>query len=789
MFLDILYIYFEKPSIFLLLIPIVILFIFLLKKKFVKLNLNPEYESRRKKVKIVVFISRSLIILLLLIALATPFIERTKVIPGDPKVTILVDNSTSMELFDLNGINNLKSQLESSIPVELRYISSGEESSIGDGIVANMRRNENILLVSDGNNNHGITLGDVGVQANIINSTISVLNIIPNKYDASVFIYGSDKTISGVENTFTVIIQKTEVKQVRVIVEVDGRNILDQVTEEDQLEFKRSFDSGYHKIVAKIESEDHFKQNNIFYKNVKVVPKPKVLLYSKNDELVQLLNPLYELSKVDDLNVDLKPYNAIIVDDKDIEDLEQYYDKLSSFVSQGNGLFVIGGGNSYDSGNYTGSKFEQLLPAFVAKAGRKRGDVNIVLAIDISGSTGVGFGGYRKVDVEKALAIQMINNLSLVHNVGVVAFSSYAYNLAEIKTMMEHKDLPDKISRLEFGGGTNILEGIKASLAMLQNKGGSKNVIILSDGVTSYKKEILDLVKYSASQGVHFYTVGVGGDTDGLFLKAIAEEGNGVYFEPDTTQQIRLLFGDLESSGDRKIFPLVVLDKNHFITNNLKLKGTLYGFNQIVPKTTSKLLITTDIGDPILTVWRYGLGRVASLGTDYKIYGFELLNRDNSLLFTRTSNWVIGDPERNNARFIDIKDGVVGNNVEVLVKSDVQPVAEGIAFYKIEENLYRGYVTPNDVGFSNLLGAVYAVNYKLEYLDIGMNDELDKLVSATNGKKFNQDQTNEIVDFIKNNSRREVLTNKSYSWIFLLIALLLCLVEIGFRRMMLYRVI
>ena len=66
-------------------------------------------------------------------------------------------------------------------------------------------------------------------------------------------------------------------------------------------------------------------------------------------------------------------------------------------------------------------------------------------------------------------------------------------------------------------------------------------------------------------------------------------------------------------------------------------------------------MITTDIGDPVLTVGRYGLGRVAALTTDYVTYGFELLNKDNSLLFTRTINWIIGDPERNNDNFIAIK--------------------------------------------------------------------------------------------------------------------------------------
>ena len=317
---------------------------------------------------------------------------------------------------------------------------------------------------------------------------------------------------------------------------------------------------------------------------------------------------------------------------------------------------------------------------------------------------------------------------------------------------------------------------------MLQGRGGSKNIILISDGKTQHEEESRNSFKLAASKGIRIYTIGVGDDTYRNFMQEAADITSGVYFEPEESQGIKILFGDLETSGNKKVFPLYIVDKNHFITQGLKLKANLYGFNQATPKTSAKLLITTDVGDPTLTVWRYGLGRVAALTTDYGTYGFELLNKDNSILFTRTINWIIGDPERKNDKYIDIKDGRINEHVEILIKSDTQPSSDEIAFYKIDENLYQGSIKPTKTGFNSALDSIFAVNYKLEYQDVGINEEINRIITATNGKMFKDDQIEQIVEFIKTKSRREIITKRSYSWMFITAALLLYLIEISWRR-------
>ena len=54
-----------------------------------------------------------------------------------------------------------------------------------------------------------------------------------------------------------------------------------------------------------------------------------------------------------------------------------------------------------------------------------------------------------------------------------------------------------------------------------------------------------------------------------------------------------------------------MVNKNHYITADLDLNATITGFNDVTPKPGSQRLVAMADGKPVLTVWRYGLGRVA----------------------------------------------------------------------------------------------------------------------------------------------------------------------------------
>lgn len=816
--LTFLYNYFQRP-LFLFLIPLlVLLIIFLIKKEFIKI----EREDERKKelrgwLNAVVFISRILIVVLLIVALAYPYMDSKKIVQGDPKVKILFDNSSSMLLYNTSFISSLHSSIAKELPVDYVTIGLGEDSSLGDSLIANIRKDDNLLLITDGNANKGMSLDDAVLYAKNINTTISAIDLSVRRFDSAISIIGPEKTTANAENKFTIQIEQNVfdklgvgLSNLHVIISVDNTIIAEKDTHEG-FSFTKSFEAGKHTIKAEIfdgnslnslHGPDFFKQNNVYYKTVKVVPKPKLLfLTSKESPLKKLFDPVYDVQivNVDPSSVsaasaglgvlsnsaDLNKYSAIILNDIDAASLNNYVDALSGFSVDGNGLFFIGGKNSFDAGGYKGSRIEQILPSIVATAGKKKGDVNIALVIDISGSTGAAFGEGSTIDTEKALAIGVLKDLSLVNNVGVVAFNDQAYLVENISLMLSksEKTIEDKILSLKDSGSTLIAQGLMLGHSQLQNLKGSKNIILISDGKTQERDSAIQAANFVASRGTRLYTVGVGADTDSEMMQNIAVIGAGNYFQPTTRQQLKLIFGETEIAGDRKVIPVNVFDKSHFITDDLDLKGNIYGFNVIIPKQSGKLLVATDTGDPILIIGRWGLGRVAALATDDGgLYAGELLKKESSRLYTKTMNWLIGDPERKNEYYLTVSDGFVGQNVEAVLKSTLRPAFKDANFIKYDKDLYKASIFANNTGVFSLGEAIYAVNYNTEYLHPAVNPKLEDFVHTTNGKMFNPNDVADIIAFIKASSKKEVHENKNIAWIFVLIALFIYLIEICYRR-------
>ena len=118
-------------------------------------NEQESYEKSKQRQRTIFFAIRSLIFALIIFAIASPFILEQKTVKGNPRITILVDNSSSFNLFESGLGDELADKLKGKIPVNLRSIAFGEKSAIGDGILNNIDKDENILVISAGNNNYG----------------------------------------------------------------------------------------------------------------------------------------------------------------------------------------------------------------------------------------------------------------------------------------------------------------------------------------------------------------------------------------------------------------------------------------------------------------------------------------------------------------------------------------------------------------------------------------------------------------------------------------------------------
>ena len=187
-------IYIKYPFVLAAFAPVLALLFFVIRKEFVKIKGKDEKELKKRDLaRKYVFVSRALIFLLLLGALAVPFTIKEVTLQGTPKLKIFVDNSRSFELFDNAAVSKLQSELEKQIPVVTRVVAEGNDSAIGDSLLSNIQGNDNVLLISDGNNNKGRSLGDMMLFANMLNATINAVELSPVNKDAAVYIKGRQR--------------------------------------------------------------------------------------------------------------------------------------------------------------------------------------------------------------------------------------------------------------------------------------------------------------------------------------------------------------------------------------------------------------------------------------------------------------------------------------------------------------------------------------------------------------------------------------------------------------------
>lgn len=796
----------------LILIPLIIILFLLIKKTFVRFinqDENLTYISSKKRKRMIFFTIRAMIFALIIFSISSPFILQEKIVKGNPRITILVDNSTSFNLFEQGVGNEIAQKLKGKIPVTFRHIASGEKSAIGNGILNNLERDDNILVITDGNNNDGKLLGDIMLWARDINSTISTIKIEPIKSDVNVLIHGASEAIKDSEETFVISVNNVG-KKIPYTLEVrfDNDLVLAQADDKSRtFTINKKLSEGYHKIKAELLNvgvEDYFPQNNIYYKTIKVVNRPKILFVSeKSSKMLSDLDQIYDVVSSQEIPSDIEPHLTIILNDLPINKIEPHYDKIEKYINDGNGLIVIGGENSFDRGSYkkSGTLFPNLLPVKIGTGEEsEKSDIHIVIVMDVSGTTTAVINERGELDVRdydkviKALGVSVLESLHEKNNVGAVVIGTYATpfvgKIQDIYPLSDKKeDLIDKFSRLKGGGQSVIEAGIKLSHQMLDNEGGGKNIILITDGrgINPIPQlAALNAVDNANSRGIKTYVVGVGAverqEID--FLNRIAQTGQGIYFQADASNKLKILFGEPDEKDKEYLNTLSVLDNTHFITNNLSIDAIVSGYNYVLPKSAARTLISTNRNIPILVVWRFGLGRIAVIATDDgSKWAGEILNKANSKMITKSINWAIGSLGRKKDFDVTIKDTNLDKSTLVEVTAGSLPRHEKLVFEKTDLNLYTSLFEADKIGFHNLLGADVAVNYNTEYEKLGMNKEFTDLVQKTGGRIFEKDDIENIIEFVKEKSKRIKINTTEIKWPFIVAAITLFLFEIMLRRL------
>jgi len=823
---------FQHPTALWVIPAAAVILLLLLTRDFVKTPLQPEERRRQRRRRVWLFVSRLLLLILVAIALAQPYSEVTKQVQGNPRLTVLLDTSSSMRFLDTSFAKGLTDILGRSVSTTFRTVGTNGTSDLGNGLLQNLEPGGNVLLISDFNPTSGPKLSDVAFYATTLNATVSAINLSTTTDEGAVMVLGPSKVVADSDATFTVFVTATTPdRMTRLTVSVDGNKILDKDVAPGDYSFTHQFLKGDHRIEAAI-AADTYAGNDVFYKTVHVLPKPKILLISQRSSPLEiLLRQVYDVDKKASLPADLSPYYAVVTDDASIESLRNTQALHDFLIDEqgdyyGGGFVLFGGMDSFDRGSYSSSTLEPLLPVKVGKGERKKGNANLVFVIDVSGTTSrtkyLVQGGqlieYNEtlptIDVIKAQVVNAIEQLQLDNKVGVIVFGinpgaghdSAEEALADSVRILQpldylyndRKEILDKVPRIIGGGPVATDVAFRGAVDMLRDQQGDKTIILVSDGryspglgaETPLKRELLTLAANAKRQyGINLMTIGVGTEDEQLFpkkvdeafLKELAAAGDGTYDRATRLNTLLIKWGDPKAKEFGEEFNLVLLSLTHFITRGVEPTAMLNAYNQVVPKDTAELLIAADSGQPALTVWHYGNGRVATWTVFAGNNLGQLLNGNNSLLLTRTVNWAIGDPQRKEAFYVDIPDTRTDAKGIITVRSATPVSSEGLEFTK-EGDTYTSSFQAAEPGFGQLLGKTYAVNGPAEMDRVGLNPDIEAIVTSTGGKTFKPSDDQAMIQFVKEASKRVTLERQVLVLPFLWAALLILLLEIGVRR-------
>jgi Mg-chelatase subunit ChlD len=774
------------------------------------------YYLKKSRKKLLV-LSRMIVAALIIIALASPYTITTHTISDPhPSITVINDQSSSMDLFNKSSADAVCDSIHERNPTSQIRSFSGDQSPIGDKILQYARGNDHIVLVSDVNSNYGRELADAVSVVSRSNTTVYVVAQTPTRNDASVEIVGSKTVIIGNKNVFGIVVAQAGTHLLyELVVKVDGEVIYQsEIDQSERIKVRKiphTFDTlGSHVVSAEIAPKggggDYRAPNNIFHKAVYVVPKPEVLLITDvQSNLRDIVCDQYD-ARISTHLSELGDTKAVILDNRYLESLPSgEIEMLRDFVSDGRGLVVAGGDRSYDRGGYLDSEFEKILPV-KSYPSEYYGRNDVVIVMDISGSMRdseiIADSGVSFLDYEKGLVITILGDKEFRDDhVGVVGFGGAAYVISPLVYFGHEptrESLKDTIRTIAPTGQltTPLEDGLSMADEMLANSAGAKDVIILSDGNKIDYESSLTIATRMNDKNVRMHFIHVMSSPTSMLSKyeKLADTVGAMYHQTSYPKSININTAQPDAEPtptpppeEAGTYAVSVFDTNHFITRDLELSGTITGYNEVTPKLGAKRLVATGEGKPVVCAWRYGLGRVVSWSTDNgNEWSSSLYTENNSQLVSSTINWAIGDPRPEVGMVIEADDIFFGESSRIIIISDTMPSlnfgGSSLDISRIAENTYTTEIDLGEQGVYYLSDYGIAVNYPLEYRDVGMNPDAEKTIQSYGGRVYNESEVGMLCNDVRRKSVRTVCERLDQKVPFILAALALFLIEVIGRR-------
>lgn len=298
---------------------------------------------------------------------------------------------------------------------------------------------------------------------------------------------------------------------------------------------------------------------------------------------------------------------------------------LATWVEDlGGGLVMLGGPESFGRGGYWKTPVEEVLPVSMEVKDRSYfPSVGLVLCLDKSGSmAGAAVAGEQKLEMAKAAAAEVLSLLHEMDRIGVVAFDAAAKWVVPMSSAADRDAVLARLGTMRPGGGTDAYPAMDLAFEALKStETRVKHVILLTDGQLSARNHE-GLAGAMSTEGVTVSTVGVGTDADLFTLERIAVAGGGAFYHAEDLASLPRIF---LRDAFRVARSWVV--EETFEPVRLGFHPVLAGFDALpaldayvaaVEKPRAQHLLGTHHGDPLLSLWRVGLGKSVAFTSDVK---------------------------------------------------------------------------------------------------------------------------------------------------------------------------
>ena len=472
---------------------------------------------------------------------------------------------------------------------------------------------------------------DVSVSFQRINSlektevaAVEFKSLVPTAFEGEIVrMEGRIATNKDMNATVRLLNRGIEVQQQQIKLKANESNVVGFEVE--------MYTAGDTRWTMEVETkEDYFLMNNSLSTTIQVSGKPRVLAIHKDPKNMRSFARALRAQGIE-LDVrgakglpnsleELLAFRAVLLCDVPATDLtvKQMSDLKRYVADMGGGLGMLGSENSFGIGGYHNTPVDEILPIASRYEKEKiKPSLAMALVIDKSGSM-----SGQPIQLARQAAKSTVELLGAQDSIAVIGFDSEAQTIVEMRSAANKESIKDSIDSLAARGGTNLYPGLSRAKEMLDVTSAKiKHVIILSDGQTAgegYEELMADLV----SNRVTVSTVALGSGAAKDLMQALAELGNGRYYETNDPQTVPQIFTKETMQASKSAIKEDLFEVVH-VADHPMLNGFektelpfIMGYVMTQPRPTAKVLLATETGDPLLATNRFGLGQTFAYSSD-----------------------------------------------------------------------------------------------------------------------------------------------------------------------------